>query len=214
MSDFGKQYSTGWAYDLAKDVISTGEVYDNDAIEQSIENIIATIFEKEGKWVRQNVKINLSKEEKAQTGKHTIPRPDLDIVTYHPGKNEIEIWEVKSYLDSIGVQYKNVSKETDNTEGRYKILTSKKYRDIVIKRLLEDWTKEGIILKNPNIKIGLAAGKIKKSDEGKIKDYFDKKGWLLRNPSYISSALKALKDEPYENDPYIIAAKLIYRNIE
>ena len=44
MSDFGKQYSTGWAYDLAKDVISTGEVYDNDAIEQSIENIIATMF--------------------------------------------------------------------------------------------------------------------------------------------------------------------------
>jgi phage baseplate assembly protein W len=44
MSDFGKQYTTGWAYDLAKDVISTGEVYDNDAIEQSIENIIATMF--------------------------------------------------------------------------------------------------------------------------------------------------------------------------
>ena len=132
------------------------------------ENIVATIFEKEGKWVRQNVKIDLTKAEKAKTGKHTIPRPDLDIVSYHPGRNEIEIWEVKSYLDSIGVQYREVSKESEETEGRYKILTSKNYRNIIIKRLVEDWTKLGVILKNPSVKIGLAAGKIKKSDEQKI----------------------------------------------
>ena len=44
MSDFGKQYTTGWAYDLSRDVISTGEVYDADAIDQSIESIVATLF--------------------------------------------------------------------------------------------------------------------------------------------------------------------------
>ena len=44
MSDFGTQYTQSWAYDLAKNVITDGEVYDSDAIEQSIENIIATIF--------------------------------------------------------------------------------------------------------------------------------------------------------------------------
>lgn len=44
MSEFGTQYTRSYAYDIAKDVISTGEVYDTDAIDQSIENIIATLF--------------------------------------------------------------------------------------------------------------------------------------------------------------------------
>jgi hypothetical protein len=38
MSEFGTQYTQSYAYDIAKDVISTGEVYDTDAIDQSIEN--------------------------------------------------------------------------------------------------------------------------------------------------------------------------------
>jgi phage baseplate assembly protein W len=44
MSEFGTQYTQSYAYDLAKDVVSTGEVYDVDAIDQCVENIIATIF--------------------------------------------------------------------------------------------------------------------------------------------------------------------------
>ena len=44
MSEFGTQYTQSYAYDIAKDVISTGGVYDTDAIDQSIENIIATTF--------------------------------------------------------------------------------------------------------------------------------------------------------------------------
>lgn len=44
MLEFGTQYTQSYAYDIAKDVVSTGEVYDTDAIDQSIENIIATIF--------------------------------------------------------------------------------------------------------------------------------------------------------------------------
>ena len=44
MSEFGTQYTQSFAYDIAKDVVSVGEVYDTDAIDQSIENIIATSF--------------------------------------------------------------------------------------------------------------------------------------------------------------------------
>ena len=44
MSDFGVKYTQSYAYDLAKDVVSTGEVYDVEAIDQAVENIIATIF--------------------------------------------------------------------------------------------------------------------------------------------------------------------------
>lgn len=37
-------YTKSWAYDISKDVISTGEVFDVDVIDQSIENIIATML--------------------------------------------------------------------------------------------------------------------------------------------------------------------------
>lgn len=39
-----ENYTKSYAYDIAKDIISTGEVFDSDAIEQSIENIITTMF--------------------------------------------------------------------------------------------------------------------------------------------------------------------------
>ena len=85
------------------------------------ENLVAKIFEKENKWVKQSVKIELSKEEKAETGKHSIPRPEVDIITYHPKSNTLEIWEVKSFLDSQGVKFTDISKETILTEGKYKL---------------------------------------------------------------------------------------------
>lgn len=37
-------YQKSWAYDISNDVISTGEIYDVDVIDQSIENIIATML--------------------------------------------------------------------------------------------------------------------------------------------------------------------------
>jgi len=62
------------------------------------ERLVANIIEKESKWVKVNVKINLTKDEKAQTGKPSIPRPDIDIVAYNTKTNILEIWEVKSFL--------------------------------------------------------------------------------------------------------------------
>jgi phage baseplate assembly protein W len=39
-----KLYSDHWAYDLSKDLISKGEIYDQDVISQSIEMILTTMF--------------------------------------------------------------------------------------------------------------------------------------------------------------------------
>jgi phage baseplate assembly protein W len=39
-----KEYSEHWAYDISKNVISQGELYDDDVIKQSIEMIVATYF--------------------------------------------------------------------------------------------------------------------------------------------------------------------------
>ena len=175
------------------------------------ENLVALLLEKEGKWIKQRVKIDLTKEEKANTGKPSIPRPEIDIIAYNPKNNILEIWEVKSFLHSQGVKYDDISKENELTEGKYKLFTSEKYRNIIIKRLINDWTKDGIILKDPVIKIGLAAGKIYKKDEESVKSYFIKKGWELRTNSDLVKQINDLQNEAYENDPYIIVSKLINR---
>jgi len=39
-----KEYSEHWAYDISKNIISKGEVWDEDAVKQSIEMIVATYF--------------------------------------------------------------------------------------------------------------------------------------------------------------------------
>ena len=178
------------------------------------ENIVMKIIESDNKWVRQNVKVNLTKEEKRRIGKPSIPRPDIDIVSYQVSNNIIEIWEVKSFLDSPGVKFSEINMQYDVPEGRYKILTSHKYRDIVINRLIIDWSREGLILPNPTVKIGLAAGKINIKDDIKIINYFKNRSWLLLKPENIFQGLKKLENQSYENDPYIIASKIIFRNLD
>jgi hypothetical protein len=67
------------------------------------ESIIATRLEADGFWVRRSFKVNVTKEEKRQTGKHSIPRPEIDLVALNFSKNEVFAFEAKSFLDSPGV---------------------------------------------------------------------------------------------------------------
>lgn len=176
------------------------------------ENIVVKIIESDNKWVRQNVKINLTVEEKRATGKPSIPRPDIDIVAYNVKTNILELWEVKSFLDSPGVKFAELDNEYDDTEGRYKLLTSTKYRNIIIERLISEWIEIGLIKEDPVINIGLAVGKFYSNDEALIRDMFYKKGWLLKTPEDIYQGIKRLESEPYENNPYVIASKIVFRH--
>ena len=68
------------------------------------ESIIKTLLEAEGYWVRQSFKVNLTKEEKRQIGKPSIPRPEIDLLALHFARNEVLAFEAKSFLDSPGVK--------------------------------------------------------------------------------------------------------------
>lgn len=68
------------------------------------ESIIKTLLESESYWVRQSFKVNLTKEEKRNVGKHTIPRSEIDLLAYKPNQNKILAIEVKSFLYSSGVK--------------------------------------------------------------------------------------------------------------
>lgn len=68
------------------------------------EGIIKTLLEHEGYWVRQSFKVNLTKQEKREIGKSSLPRPEIDLLAFKPSYKEVLILEAKSYLDSPGVR--------------------------------------------------------------------------------------------------------------
>ena len=96
------------------------------------ESIISTLLEADHYWVRRSFKVTVTKEEKRQVGKHSIPRPEIDLVALDFSKNEVIAFEAKSYLDSPGVKLADLQKEHEIQEGRYKLFTSQKYRTLVL----------------------------------------------------------------------------------
>lgn len=72
------------------------------------EGIIKTLLEHEGYWVRQSFKVNVTKKEKRAIGKHSITRPEIDLLAFKPGINEVLVIEAKSYFDSPGVRLKEL----------------------------------------------------------------------------------------------------------
>ena len=72
------------------------------------EQIIGQLLIEDKYWIRHSVKVNLTLEEKRTINKPSTPRPEIDIVAYDLKTNTICLLEVKSYLDSPGVDYKHV----------------------------------------------------------------------------------------------------------
>tara|TARA_R110002073_G_scaffold165737_1_gene322412 strand:+ start:445 stop:993 length:549 start_codon:yes stop_codon:yes gene_type:complete len=178
----------------------------------SFEALVRLLLEKDGHWTRQSEKVNLSKIEKCATGKPSIPRPEIDVVAFRPSDNKIIAMEVKSLLDSPGVKADHLAKEFETTEGNYKLFTCKNYREIVFQRMLHDYRKEGLADANTQIQLGLAAGKIYSKDEPRLTLLFHERDWLLWSPSLLAKKATALSEIGYENDPFVLLAKLLVRN--
>jgi len=177
----------------------------------AFENIVAQYLEEEGYWVRQSVKIDISKEDKERIGKKTMPRPEIDLVALKVKENELLLIEAKSFLDSPGVRFYGVSDKNQKDAKRYRLFTNSNYRDIVTKRIREEYLKKGLINENTKIKYALAAGNIYSNDEQKIKNYFAEKGWRLFTPNELKNKIKELSEKKWEDNMVTITAKLILR---
>ncbi|MBS0167435.1 MAG: hypothetical protein JSR29_15230 [Nitrospira sp.] len=81
------------------------------------ESIMCTLLEADGYWVRRSFKVNVTKEEKCHVGKHSIPRPEIDLLALHFSKNEVLAFEAKSFLDSPGVKLAQLQEEHEVPEG-------------------------------------------------------------------------------------------------
>lgn len=176
------------------------------------ERLVGTLLERRGFWVQQSFKVELSKADKRNLGKPSLPRPEIDLLAYKAGTSELLVIEVKSYMDSFGVDWKKVCVTHKEMEGRYKLFTHTKYRNLVTKRLIEQLSGAGSIARNITPKLYLAAGKFKGGSEEPLKEYFERKGWGLITPDEIRDGLSELAAVGYENDPTILAAKMLLKS--
>jgi hypothetical protein len=176
------------------------------------ESIIKTLLEHEGYWVRLSFKVNLTKQEKKQIGKASIPRPEIDILAFKPKAQEVLALEAKSYFDSPGVRLADLQEECRIPEGRYKLFTCTNYRDIVFNRLRQDLRELGMVGGDLKITLGLVAGNIYQGLSAEIRAYVESKGWFFWSPEDVRDRVNALAAKGYENDPAIITAKILMRS--
>ena len=177
----------------------------------AFEKIVGQYLEEEGYWVRQSVKVHISKQDKVDIGKYSMPTPEIDLVALNMRKNEMLLIEAKSFLDSYGVWFEAVSGEDAKASERYKLFTNSTFREIVTERLRKEYLDRGLINKNTKINYALAAGHIHSGNEEPIAEYFSKKGWRLFTPTQIREYVKQLASKGWEDDLVTMTTKLISR---
>ncbi len=177
----------------------------------SFENIVRVLLERENLWVRQSEKVDLTKEEKRRVGKASIPRPELDLVALNFAHNQISIVEAKSYLDSPGVSLNELRSQHDVMQGRYKLFTCERYREVVFERLRKDYISLGLADAESTFTLGLAAGKIYRDQAEEVRAYFAEKDLFFWGPDDIAIRVRKLSQAKYEGDPVVMTAKLLQR---
>ena len=178
----------------------------------AFEQIVAKLLNQEGYWTRVGYKVNLSKAEKREIGKPSMARPEIDILAYRPGENEMLWVECKSYLDSTGVMAQSIIDKTHKYAGRYKLFTEDKFRDVTSRALVTQVVSEGLVLPDPSLRYCLITGKIASDkDRDQLSSYFDKMGWMLYDEKWVKSHLEQFVERDYEDDEAIIVAKLFSR---
>lgn len=175
------------------------------------ESLISTLLEAEGYWVRRSFKVDVTKEDKKLIGKHSIPRPEIDLLAFKAASNEIIAFEAKSYLDSPGVRIAELREQHEIPQGRYKLFTSPRYREIVFSQLKEDLEKEGMINSKTKINLGLVAGNVYQDKSDEIRELMNQNGWHFWSPEDIKNKVIKLADQGYENDLAIITTKILQR---
>ena len=178
----------------------------------SFEQIVAKILSEQGYWTKIGYKILLTKEEKRFVDNPFMPRPEVDIVAYRPGENELLWVECKSYLDSNGVRFLAFIGEDNVHARRLKIFNDKRLRDFLAEKLIHQLIKQGLMKTKPDLKFCLVTGNIfnhKERDE--IRAHFAREGWLLFDEFWVKKGLLALANSGYDNDVAVITAKLFDR---
>ncbi|QWV94888.1 restriction endonuclease [Geomonas oryzisoli] len=178
----------------------------------AFEVLVASIFERDGFWVRPSFKVELTKEEKCAIRRPSSPRWELDLIAYKAGTNELRIIECKSYLDSRGVGINAFIGSNEKLKSRFKIFNEQYLCEVVVQRLITQLLGTKSILADPKIIICLAVGKFS-SDKDKIavKELFNHKGWELLDNEWLCRRLKLIAKGSYQNEVLDVVAKILIR---
>lgn len=175
----------------------------------AFENIVAMILRREGYWVRTSYKVKLTKEDKRKIRRPTTPRWELDVIAYKPRSNELLVVECKSFLNSLGVVYKDFSGKSERGKKRYKLFNDRRLWSVVRSRLVRQLKEEGACLNRPKVQLCLAAGRIPPNDQDDMQLYCKKHRWQLFDADWFKTKFGELADSDYENEVAIVAAKLM-----
>jgi hypothetical protein len=175
------------------------------------ESICKILLEEEKYWVRQSYKVELNKKQKLELGKPSLPRPEIDLLAFNFAKNELILFEVKSFFDSQGVKLSDLEKIHELPDGRYKLVTCGKYRRIIEENVKAELVKDGLVPEKIEVKLGLIFGKVRASDAEKIKSFCSEKNWFYWSPEDVQNKVKNLASKGYENEPSVITAKILLR---
>lgn len=178
----------------------------------AFEQIVAGFFRSDGYWTITGYRVDLTKQEKRDTGRPSLARPEIDILAYKGRTNEL-IWvECKSFLDSGGVRFSSFTNENDPGYKLYKVFNDEKYRKVISKALIDQTIRMGLTKNPPKLTYCLVAGKVfSEKDKTSLRKYFDQKGWLFYDNGWLKERLKTASDSRYEDDIAMIVAKIIQR---
>jgi hypothetical protein len=172
----------------------------------AFEDLVASLLRRQGYWTQVSYKVLLDKATKRnELSKHSLPRPEIDIVAYQPGTNEVLWVECKSYLNSPGVRLRQV------TDGPHPIavFANVQYRQVVSQQLLIQLQEQKMILPGAQLSFCLAAGHIAESDREGLQALFDRMSWRLWDETWLKEQLEIFSGMAYENEISVVVAKLL-----
>ena len=177
----------------------------------AFEHIVARIFENRGYWVKIGYKVELSAAEKRKLGNPNMPRPEIDVLAYKPGSQELLLIECKGF--SVGVDYASLSNPKSRNAYRFRFFHHDALFKAVVNQLERQLTFKNSLAKGKRlVKLCLVPAAIRGDDEGKLRALFDKKGWGFYSPQWLLKELESFRERGYENDVVTFVVKLLKKD--
>jgi hypothetical protein len=178
----------------------------------AFEELVSEILWSEGFWVQTSVKVKLTSDDKAKIGKHSMPRPELDIVAFNAKRNLLCVVECKSFIDSKGVSSNAFDGRSEVAAKRYKLFNDTRLRTVVFRRLKQQFVEAGLCLPTAKVQLCLVCGRITSNRERvALRKHFAAKGWKLFEEQWLKEGLSRMADSGYENRISALVSKLIIR---
>ena len=160
----------------------------------AFETVVSEILWRDGYWVQNSLKVDLTKEEKLAIGRPSTPRWELDIVAYSGRRNELLVVECKSYCGFVGVQFRAFDGTDEILAKRFKLFNDGTLRDVVFKRLRLQLFEAGLINQDASTKLVLVCGKIvRDKDRVLLREHFGRSGWVIWDAESLEKLRACLK---------------------